>query len=100
LETSSLNEESDSSLEEELPFVFLFFTLAQSFLFLVVSSSSLLVSSSKVGALEAPVLEPSSMMMELSSSSNFGGTSSISLVLTSPLQTVKLFSGKYGSDTN
>jgi hypothetical protein len=79
--TSSSNEESSSSLQEEISFVFLPFAFALSFLFLVVSLSRYLMRSSKVEALEAPVLESSSMMTGLSSSSNFGGISSSYLVL-------------------
>jgi hypothetical protein len=73
-----LNEESSSLLEEELHFVFLPLIFALSFLFSAVGVSSLLVRSSKVGALEATILEPSSLLVGLPSSSNFGGTSSIS----------------------
>jgi cell division protein FtsW (lipid II flippase) len=80
LVTSSSNEES-SSLEEELPFVFFLFAFSLSFLFSAVSFSSYLMRSSKDVAFEALILEPSSMMIGLPSSSNFGGTSSISPVL-------------------
>jgi hypothetical protein len=58
LEASSSNEESSSSLEEELPFVLLPLAFTLSFLFSVVSFSSLLIKSSKRGPRRLPTCHP------------------------------------------
>jgi hypothetical protein len=80
LETSSSFDES-YSLEEEHSLILLVLIFILSLLFLDVSFSSLFMRSFKVGAFKPPVLELSSTMMGLSSSSNFCGTSCTSLVL-------------------
>jgi hypothetical protein len=65
---------SSSLFEEDYTLVFLPFALSR--LFSALSLSSFFMRSSKVGALEVPDLEPSSMTTGLSSSSNYcGGTS-------------------------
>jgi hypothetical protein len=68
-----LNEESSFLLEEELPFLFLLFAFALSFLFSAVSFSSYLMRSSKAGTVEAPDIEPSSLLVGLPSSQTSEG---------------------------
>jgi hypothetical protein len=95
-----LNEESSFLLEEELPFLFLLFAFALSFLFSAVSFSSYLMRSSKAGTVEAPDIEPSSLLVGLPSSQTSEGLHLQPRSSTSPLQAVKLFSREYAADTN